>query len=139
MLFLRKFITDLKVNCRIMNENHMPRDRFLSSLGIAKKAGKIIAGSNMVASYIRNDNIPALVILSCDASGNTRKLVHDVCRYRNVTLEDTEYSMDALANAIGALHPVSCVAITDTGLANMLREKLLANVSQGGMTAYGRF
>ena len=69
-------------------------DKVLSTLGLAKKAGKISSGTNLVSTFIRGDKKPALVLLAQDASNNTKKLITSASRHHKVVCISTTYSME---------------------------------------------
>ena len=58
-------------------------DRVISMLSLAKKAGKLICGEEMVLDFIRSGK-RGIVIITSDASDNTKKKFHDKCRYYHV-------------------------------------------------------
>ncbi len=128
MKFLKKYIQDLKVNFYLMN------DKVLSMLGIAKKAGKIMSGTNLLTTFIRSDNKPQLVLLANNASDNTKKLLNSTSMRNQVHCIEVDYSMETLSHAIGASYGVACVAVFDKGFANSiinkLEEKNAENASQ---------
>ncbi len=99
-------------------------DKVLSALGLAKKAGKIMSGTNLVSTFIRSDNKPALVLLAVDASKNTKKLIESASRHHKVVCISTSYTMDQFSCAIGASYYISCIAVLDRGFADMIVTKL---------------
>ncbi len=60
-------------------------DRITGMLGLAKKAGKLISGEDMVLDAIRSRKA-GIVIVAEDASDNTKKLFHDKCRYYGIRI-----------------------------------------------------
>ena len=110
-------------------------DRLLSALGLAKKAGKLVVGANLVSTLVRSDKKPCLVLLALDASPNTKKVIESACRHHGVPCRTVPYSMDALSHAIGASYYISCVAVSDAGFARMISERMNGEekkiVSQG--------
>ncbi len=99
-------------------------DKVLSSLGLAKKAGKIMSGTNLVSTFIRSDNKPSLVVLANDASDNTKKLLESASRHHKVACITTSYTMDQFSDAIGASYYISCIAVFDKGFADMIMKNL---------------
>ena len=96
-------------------------DKVLSMLGLAAKAGKIVSGGFMTEKSIKEGKAK-LVILSQDASANTRKHFSDMCAYRNIKIRF--YSdKESLGRCIGCSER-SNVAITDEGFAGAV-DKLL--------------
>ena len=99
-------------------------DKVLSALGLAKKAGKLTVGTNLVSTFIRNDSAPSLVILACDASNNTKKLIESASRHHKVRCVRSAYTMDELSTAIGASYYISCIAVLDRGFGEMIYNHL---------------
>lgn len=99
-------------------------DKVLSMLGMAKKAGKTISGTSLVSTFVRSENKPSLVLMACDASDNTQKLLDSACRHHKVVYYKTDYSMDEISNAIGASYYIACVAIMDRGFAEGISQRL---------------
>jgi ribosomal protein L7Ae-like RNA K-turn-binding protein len=99
----------------------MKQNRWMSLLGLANRARKVISGEELVIKEVRNGKAK-IVILSQDASDNTRKKISDKCRYYNVPLVsvDDRYS---LGQAIGKEARV-VVALADNGFAKKLSELL---------------
>lgn len=93
----------------------------MSLLGLANRARKVISGEELVIKEVRNGKAK-IVILSQDASDNTRKKISDKCRYYKVPLVsvDNRYS---LGQAIGKEARV-VVALADNGFAKKLSELL---------------
>lgn len=60
-------------------------DKVINMLGLAKKAGRLITGEEMVLETIRSGK-SRIVIVAKDASGNTKKKFHDKCRYYHVPI-----------------------------------------------------
>ena len=60
-------------------------DRIKGMLGLAKRAGKLICGETKVLDAIRSGTAQ-IVIVTADASDNTKKLFHDKCQYYSVPL-----------------------------------------------------
>ena len=83
-----------------------------------------MSGTNLVSTFIRGDNKPALVILAKDASENTKKLSQAAGRHHKVRICTTDFSMDQLSDAIGASYYISCIAVLDKGFAELIDSKL---------------
>ena len=97
--------------------------KFSGLLGIAKKAGKVVAGTNLVTDAIRKGSpktLPAAVFLAADASENTKKRVRNCCTYYEIPLHITALTTEALGQAIGKTGNVSAVGVTDRGLCDAL-------------------
>ena len=97
-------------------------DKFLSMCGIARRAGRILIGTDMCTVAIRGKSKPFLVILSSDASGNSKKRIEDACAYHSVKLLKTSYTMSELGSAVGQKGGAACIAVTDEGFAQTLHK-----------------
>ena len=99
----------------------MNQNRWMSLLGLANRARKIISGEELVIKEVRSGRAN-LVILSKDASANTNKKITDKCKSYNVPICLVENRQD-LGQAIGKEARV-VVAIMDAGFAKKLSELL---------------
>lgn len=89
----------------------------LNMLGLATRARMLITGEELVIKEIRS-NKAKIVILSSDASDNTRKKFHDKCTYYNVELHEFS-DRYMLGHATGKEARVA-LAINDAGFAKKL-------------------
>ncbi|WP_124975300.1 YlxQ-related RNA-binding protein [Ligilactobacillus salitolerans] len=96
------------------------RQKVLNLLGLAQRARKLTAGSDMVLKQIRAQKA-VLVFVANDSAANTRKKFSDKCRSYNVSLSQ-ELSALELSSAIGQKRSV--VAVTDKGFGRKLLELL---------------
>lgn len=60
-------------------------DRIYSFLGLATKAGKELSGEETCERALKSGKV-YLVIVSADASDNTKKKFNDMCSYRSVQI-----------------------------------------------------
>ena len=60
-------------------------DKVINMFGLAKKAGRLITGEDMVLDTIRSGKA-GIVIVVKDASDNTKKMFHDKCSYYHVPI-----------------------------------------------------
>ncbi|MBO5648845.1 MAG: ribosomal L7Ae/L30e/S12e/Gadd45 family protein [Clostridia bacterium] len=91
--------------------------------GIARKAGRVIAGTNLVVDGIRSGSpsrCPSAVFLASDVSDNTRKRVKNSCEYYQIPLYDIPLTVAEIGGAIGKSGSISAVGITDSGLSDAL-------------------
>ena len=95
-----------------MNEN-----QWVSLLGLANRARKIISGEELSLKEIRSGKAK-LVLLSEDASTNTDKKITDKCKSYDVPFRMIE-NREVLGHAIGKEARV-VVAILDGGFAKKL-------------------
>jgi ribosomal protein L7Ae-like RNA K-turn-binding protein len=88
-------------------------------LGLAKRAGKVVSGTDGVVNSVRYGKA-GVVILAKDASENTKKQIRDKCNSFNVPLIDTALR-DELSHSIGAEN-AAAVAVSDTNFAKAILE-----------------
>jgi ribosomal protein L7Ae-like RNA K-turn-binding protein len=95
--------------------------RWENLLGLAARAGKVISGEELVVKSIQKQNAK-IVLLSKDASENTKKKVTDKCLFYNIDFVWIE-DRNALGKAIGKEQRV-VVAVNDQGFSKGLKELL---------------
>ncbi|MBQ9607795.1 MAG: ribosomal L7Ae/L30e/S12e/Gadd45 family protein [Lachnospiraceae bacterium] len=96
-------------------------DSILSTLSIAKKAGKISSGETAVLSDIRSGK-SCLVMIAGDASEGTKKKFTDKSTYYEVPCR-IYAAKESLAHAIGK-EVRSVISVNDVGLADKIIERL---------------
>lgn len=106
----------------------MRRNNVLSLIGIAKKAGKIAAGEFQTEQAVKSGRA-AVVIISSEASDNTKKKFRNMCTFYEVPVYFYG-EKEALGAAIGCEFRAS-LAVLDHGLAASVI-KQLENVQNGG-------
>lgn len=95
----------------------MNSNQWMSLLGIANRARKVISGEELTVKEIRSGRAK-LVLLSADASANTAKKITDKCQSYHVPCKLVE-SRNMLGQAIGKEARVA-VALLDEGFAKKL-------------------
>jgi ribosomal protein L7Ae-like RNA K-turn-binding protein len=104
-------------------EQLQKKKKFAGLLGIAKKAGRVIAGTNLVTDAVRSGSpskCPYGVFLASDDSDNTRKRITNCCTYYEVPLYEIPLTIAEVSDAIGKSGSTSAVGITDPGLCDAL-------------------
>ncbi len=91
--------------------------RFLSMLGIARKAGKVICGTALICEAMRKKKKPCLVIIACDVSENTRKTLVFKSEFYKIKAIASDVTKDELSHVVGKDCIIAAVAITDVSLA----------------------
>jgi len=104
-----------------MNEK-TKRDALLS-LGMAKRAGKIVCGTPLVCKALSAKTPPALAVLSAHASDNTKKRLRDKCNFYGVALYELDAGTDEISAAVGGNAEMAACAICDQGLARLFLAK----------------
>lgn len=98
-----------------------PQKKLGGMLGLARKAGKIIYGTDRITDYIRKKPTH-IVLLASDISENTRKRIENCCKYYKTEYSGLNMTMDTLAHFIGQKSAVSAVSVTDKGFAAAISE-----------------
>ncbi len=99
----------------------MKPDQVLSLLGIARKSGNVKTGSFQVEESVKG-NKAFLVIHAKDASERTKKDLHDMCRYYQVTIR--EYgTRESLSKSVGR-EDIVVISITDENLSDAVLKKM---------------
>ncbi len=96
-------------------------DKFLSALGLCKKAGKILFGFETVKIAMQKGEVQ-IVFCACDLSQKTAKELEFHCKNTETESIITRYDMKTLGGSIGKVTGI--VAVTDEGFAAMLKQKL---------------
>ncbi len=99
----------------------MKRDSVLSLVGIAKKADRIASGEFQTETAVKSGRA-SLVMISLEASGNTRKKFQNMCSYYQVPAY-LYGSREELGAASGTGFR-AVLAVTDAGLAEAIVKKL---------------
>ena len=90
------------------------RDKVLSLIGLAMKAGRCTSGEMMTENETKAGNAK-LVIVASDASENTKKKFRDMCKFYR--------DKDTLGHAMGKEFRAS-LAILDEGFADGILKEL---------------
>jgi ribosomal protein L7Ae-like RNA K-turn-binding protein len=104
-----------------MTEKGIARDRALSMLGIAAKAGKVVSGEFATENAVKAGKA-FLVITAEDASENTRKKFRDMADFYHLPILSYG-TKDTLGGCIGKDYR-SSLAVTDEKLAEAVRNKI---------------
>lgn len=108
------------MNC-LRRWRRMKNDAVLSLIGMAKRAGKVVSGEFSTEKAIK-ERKAKLVIVSDDASDNTKKLFTNKTAYYKIPIRF--YSdKSSLGHGIGCEIRTS-VGITDEGFANAIMKKI---------------
>ena len=101
------------------------RDRVLSMLGMAARAGKIESGEFSTEKAVKSGR-GRLVIVAEDASGNTKKMFTNMCKYYEVPLV-VFGTKEELGHWIGKAYRAS-ICILDEGFAKEEMKKINLNM-----------
>jgi len=99
----------------------MGNDRILSLLGLAIKSGNLVSGEFMTEKAVK-ERKAFLVVVSEEASGNTKKKFTNMCSFYEVPLYFYG-TLEELGHCIGKTFRAS-LAVTDEGFAKSIMNKL---------------
>ena len=102
----------------------MNKDLFLSTLGLARRAGKLCKGFD---SNVENAHVIDTVFLASDCSDRTRETISEIFAQLDKEPVSVNYSKFELGVAIGS-KPVGIIGVTDTGFAKLLKTRLFEEV-----------
>ena len=102
--------------------NKTSTEQLLFTIGLARKAGKVSVGTEMVCDDIRKKKV-RLVIYAEDVSANTEKRICDCCTYYKVFCKKSVLSKETLGAAIGKSF-AACIGITDENLSELICRNL---------------
>ena len=103
-------------------------DKLLGFISIGMKAGAYTLGSELTQAAARTGKI-RLILLSCDASGNTKKLVRNLAHTHNIHVIE-HYPMDKLGNACGK-QKLSVIGVKNEKIALQI-QNLYGQTVEGG-------
>jgi len=101
------------------------KDRIYSFMGLAMKAGKLVSGDESCEIVIKKKDV-YLVIVTEDASDNTKKKFTDMCKYRGIDIRFFGLK-ESVGRYIGK-DIRSVIALTDVGFAKRLIGMIDGNV-----------
>ncbi len=101
----------------------MNEKKILSLLGIAKKAGKTVSGTDMTVESIRKKaSSVKIILLAGDASANTVKRIQNTSDYYKVELITLGIEKSELGALLGHGSQLSVVGVTDSGFAQAMQK-----------------
>ena len=106
-----------------MTENQI---KVKSLIGIAKKAGKVLSGTDRVVESIRKKekNGVKLLLCSADASQNTLKRIGNTSSFYGIPFFKLTVDKIELARIIGSDSLVSVIGIADAGFTKAMTDRL---------------
>lgn len=94
-----------------------------SYIGLCKKAGKLVCGTELTTEAIRAGKVKA-AFTAKDASANTVKRISDGCRYRSIPYSQLSLTCAELGKAAGKDGGIASVGVTDGNFAGMIIRSL---------------
>ena len=100
------------------------KKKFLSSLGLCARAGKLIFGVPMICEALRKGGAekPVLIIESSDTSDGTHKKIADKAAFYGVRVVRIDCDGATLASALGKTSSLAAVAIKDKEMCNIVNK-----------------
>ncbi len=90
-------------------------------LGLARRAGKTVLGTDMICEKMRAKSKPVLVVVSHEASDATRERLQKKCVFYNIPCLVVDITRDALGQLLGKTGGIAAVAVTDENFARELK------------------
>ncbi len=101
-------------------------NKVLGMLGLAKRAGQLVSGTDAVLDGIRKNKAKA-VYISADASDNTKKKFCDSCKYYGIEYCILSNKMTEVSSAIGKMGNIAAVYVSDNELNKAVRKAAKAD------------
>ena len=105
------------------NNKNNNKNKIENILGLARKAGAITAGTELVIDSVRKKRACHIFVCS-DASEGTLKKLYDKAGFYKVPLTKLHLTMSELAHCVGFLRPTAAVSLTNRNFLK-LTEKCL--------------
>ena len=99
-------------------------DKFLSMLGLSRRAGKVIIGTPLVTSTLPSGKVK-IVFYTSDASENTKKRITDKCKFYNTNCIMVEIASEKIGKMVGMNAPVCVIGVTDDNFSKQLNALIL--------------
>lgn len=104
----------------------MKNDLFLSTLGLARRAGKIFYGFDSVAE---NAHKITAVFTAKDCSDKTLRNIGYIFEQYNIQTQTVNYTKTEIGYAIGT-KPVGIIGIADSGFTKLLKARTSTEVTE---------
>ena len=100
-------------------------ERFLGMLGLARRAGKLIIGTELICRAMpkRTEGRIRLVIISDKASDATRKKLTVKSDFYGIEYIEADIDTEKLGHLLGKTYAPAAVAVTDENFARVLKEE----------------
>ena len=94
-------------------------NKFLSMLGLSRRAGQVIIGTPLVTGTLPSGKVK-VVFYTADASANTEKRITDKCGFYNVKCIKLDILSDEIGHIVGMKSSVCVVGVTDDNFSKQL-------------------
>jgi len=93
--------------------------RFLSMIGLSRRAGRVIIGTPLVTKSLPSGSVK-IVFYTADASFNTEKRITDKCKFYNTSCIKIDIPSVQLGHTLGKDSSVCVVGVTDDNFSKQL-------------------
>ena len=97
----------------------MSTEKFLSMLGLSRRAGKVVIGTPLVTGLLPGGKVK-IVFYTSDASENTKKRITDKCKFYNVNCVMLNIPSDRIGKMVGMSTPVCVIGVADDNFSKQL-------------------
>ena len=97
-----------------------PKKRMLGMLGLCRKAGRLVAGTELTCLEMAAKRPPCLVVLASGASDGTKKKIRTKSEYYGIPLLLADCTPEELGMAIGKSAGIAAAAVKDESFAKEL-------------------
>ena len=107
-------------------------EKISRALGLARRAGSLKAGTELVIDSMRRGKALRIYI-SSQVSEATLKKLKDKSAFYNVPAEIIDLSMDELAQRVGFTRPTAAVSLTDKNFLDLIdknKEKIICQLAK---------
>ena len=94
----------------------------LGMIGLCRRAGGMICGSDLVCGELSSKRPPYLVLVSGSASDSTRSKISGKCFHYGIECITLPFTTDELAQAIGKSASIAAVGILDERFSARIKE-----------------
>lgn len=94
-------------------------EKFLSMLGLSRRAGKVIIGTPLVTATLPSGKVK-VTFYTTDASDNTKKRITDKCKFYNTECIMVDIPSEKIGKMVGMNTSVCVVGVTDDNFSKQL-------------------
>ena len=93
-------------------------ERFFGMLGLCRRAGKTVLGTEMICKQMREKKKPVLVLIASDVSENTRSKLISKSTFYSIPYRQINVGGEELAGRLGKTGFLAAAAVTDSRFAD---------------------